>query len=115
MLDKLKTDLKQFVEEREWEQFHTAKNLAIDLSIEASEVLEHFVWHNDDKHLDDSNKMEAFKEEIGDVLNSLLLLAMKFDIDVIDCAFDKLEKTKKKYPIHLCRGNAKKHTELTPK
>lgn len=103
-MEDLKQKLKDFVSERDWEKFHSTKNLVIQLSVEASELLEHFIWTSDETHRDDREKMEQIKEEVGDVLNCLILVAEKLDLDLIDCGLEKLEKTKKKYPVEHSKG-----------
>lgn len=102
-----------FRDEREWSQFHTPKNLAISLSLEASEVLEHFQWKTDEeiqRYLI-SNK-EEIADELGDVLNYLLLLANRADIDIVQAAESKLKKNVIKYPVDKAKGNAKKYNQL---
>lgn len=101
-----------FRDERDWSQFHTPKNLAISLSLEASEVLEHFQWKTD-KEIKDyliSNK-EEIADELGDVLNYLLLLANRADIDIVQATENKIKKNEEKYPIEKVKGSSKKYTE----
>ena len=102
--------IKKFVEERQWEQFHDPKNLAISLNLEASEVLELFQWtKNNDINND---KLNELKDEIADVYYWLLLLADHFDIN-LDEAFDsKILKNIKKYLIDKSKGVSDKYTDL---
>ena len=112
MLDKLKETIHRFVKERDWDQFHSPKNLAINLSIEASELLEHFTWLDSADIIKNADTMREIREEIGDVMISLMLIADKLGIDLIDATFNKIEVTAKKYPIELCKGNSAKYYKL---
>jgi dCTP diphosphatase len=111
-MDSLIDQVKLFVKERDWDQFHSPKNLAIGLSIEASELLEIFLWLSEEESKKlPKNKINDLKEEIGDILIYLINLADKFNLDPIECARNKIEVNKKKYPIEIVRGSAKKYTE----
>ena len=111
-MDSLTNQVRLFVKERDWDQFHSPKNLAIGLSIEASELLEIFLWLSEEESKElPKNKIDNLKEEIGDILIYLINLADKFDLDPIECARNKIEVNKKKYPIDLAIGSAKKYTE----
>jgi len=109
----LREALRQFAAEREWEQFHTPKNLAIALSIEASELLEHFLWAADDDsgHLT-PEKHQKIGDEAADVLLYLVRLADKLGIDLLEAAKSKMERNAEKYPVSKARGSSKKYTEL---
>jgi NTP pyrophosphatase (non-canonical NTP hydrolase) len=109
----LQTALRSFAQEREWEQFHSPKNLAAALSVEASELLEHFQWLTEEqsRSLADT-KRNAIAEEIADVLLYLLRLADKLDIDPIDAARKKLAINAIKYPVDLAKGTSKKYSEF---
>lgn len=109
MSPNLKKILK-FRDERDWQQFHEPKNLAISLSLESSEVLELFQWSKDNKL--PSSKVEELKDEIGDVYYWLLLLAHEFDIDLEEALTDKMEKSAKKYPVEKSKGKSTKYTKL---
>ena len=111
-LDDLKHKIKSFICERDWEQFHAPKNLAVALSVEASELLEIFQWKENDEELTEKEQ-QALSHEIGDVLIYLLELADKFDIDPLQAAHHKLERNKKKYPADQVRGKAEKYTDYT--
>lgn len=108
MLEKLERQLKKFVEERDWDQFHSAKNLSTQLTVEAAELLEHFIWNDNLDQID----LEEVKHEIGDVFNCLVLLAMKCNVDLFECAFQKLDINIQKYPSHLAKGKAIKYHKL---
>lgn len=112
-LQSLQTALRDFARDRDWEQFHTPKNLATALAVEAAELLEHFQWLTDkqSRTLDDA-KRNAVGEEIADVLLYLLQLADKLDIDPIQAAKRKLRLNGEKYPVDRARGRSDKYTEL---
>lgn len=96
-----------FRDERDWEQFHNSKDLALALSIEASELLELFLW----KENEDFDK-EKLEEELADVLSYGLLLAQKHNLDVVNIINKKILKNSKKYPISKAKGTSKKYNEL---
>ena len=112
-LQALQKALREFARERDWEQFHTPKNLATALSVEAAELLEHFQWLTDEQSrtLDDA-KRSAVGEELADVLLYLLQLADKLDIDPLQAAERKLRLNADKYPADRARGRSDKYTEL---
>lgn len=104
--------LRLFVAARDWQQFHSPRNLAAGLSIEAAEVLELFLWLSDaDSQRLDETKLLRLKEEIGDVQLYLLNLADQFGLDPLECALEKLKENEQKYPADLVRGSAKKYDE----
>ncbi|MFP4049172.1 MAG: nucleotide pyrophosphohydrolase, partial [Desulfovermiculus sp.] len=100
----------KFRDDRDWAQFQTAKNLAISISLEAAELLEHFQWTTEDQDIP-QDKREALGEELADILIYLLLFANKLDIDPVQAARDKIEKNAKKYPADLVRGKSDKYTK----
>lgn len=109
----LREALREFAAEREWDQFHSPKNLAIALSVEASELLEHFQWMNEaDSSSLTFEQRGRIAEELADVLLYLVRLADKLDVDLSDAARRKLELNAKKYPVAQARGNSKKYTEF---
>lgn len=97
----------RFRDERDWEQFHNPKDLAVAINIEASELLEQFLW----KKSDEANK-EKVKEELADILAFCLLLAHKYGLDVKKIVLDKIRSNAEKYPIEKAKGTAKKYNEL---
>lgn len=111
MLKDLLEKMHAFYEEREWTQFHSPKNLVMDLSCEVSEIAEHFRWltEEDSYHLDAQTEDEV-RDEIGDAMLCLMRLASKLEIDPVQAAFDKLEKIGKKYPVEKCKGRCDKYT-----
>lgn len=105
----------RFRDARDWSQFHTPKNLAAAIAIEAAELQERFLWKTDkeiERDLKDDGKREAIVEEIADVFLFALLLADRLEIDVGKAIADKLATNEQKYPVALARGNARKYTEL---
>lgn len=100
----------EFRDERNWEQFHDSKNLALALSIEAAELNELFLWKKEHE-LNEVN-YEKLKEELADVLAYAFLLAEKHELDVFDIVLDKVKKNAVKYPVEKAKGTAKKYTEL---
>ena len=112
-LIKLRDELRQFAADRDWEQFHTPKNLAIALSVEAAELLEHFQWLTaEESQRLSADKSSAIRLEMADVLLYLVRLADRLGIDLAASAFDKIAINAKKYPVSLSKGSSKKYTEL---
>ncbi|KST97185.1 nucleotide pyrophosphohydrolase [Lactococcus lactis] len=103
-------NINKFRDERNWRQFHNEKDLAISISIEASELLELFQWKSSEETV--SNKLPQLKEELADVLIYSLMLADNLDLDVEKIIQDKLNLNAKKYPISKSYGSNKKYTEL---
>jgi NTP pyrophosphatase (non-canonical NTP hydrolase) len=103
----LQKALIDFRDERDWEQFHNPKDLALALSIEAAELNELFLW----KRPEDANQ-DKIKEELADVLAYALLLANTYDLDISQIVLDKIKKNAEKYPVDLAKGTAKKYDEL---
>lgn len=99
--------IKQFRDERDWQQFHDAKNLAISLNIESAELLQTFLW----KDAAEAN-LEKVKEELADVFYSAFLLADTYQLNVKQIVFDKLEKNAAKYPVAKSRGSNRKWDNL---
>ena len=106
-IDEIIDALKKFRNDRDWEQFHNPKDLAIALSIEANELLELFLW----KKAEDAKK-EKVKEELADIFSFAFLLAEKYQFDIKEIVFDKIEKNGQKYPVDKSKGTAKKYNEL---
>ena len=103
----------KFRDDRDWKQFHNPKDLAISLSIEASELLECFQWKNTDEvnNLINSNLKEKIEEEIADIGNYLLLLCNELGVDFLDAIDKKIDKNSEKYPIEKCKGKSNKYNE----
>ena len=102
--------LAQFREKRNWSQFHNPKDLAISVSLEASELLENFQWSGTD--LVAENKKEAISEELADVMIYCMYLADSLDINLEDAINAKIDKNEKKYPVDKSFGTSRKYTEL---
>lgn len=102
-----------FRDARDWKQFHNPKDLAISLSLEASEVLEHFQWKNP-KEIEEYIKTDKadISEELSDVLYWVLLMSHDLGIDILDASFKKLAKNEAKYPIEKAKGSNKKYNQL---
>jgi dCTP diphosphatase len=110
-LEDLRSAISAFIQERDWEQFHSPKNLAMALSVEVAEIVEHFQWltEEDSKNLP-PEKLAEVREEIGDVMIYLTELADKLGIDPIEAAKAKMAINGQKYPAELVKGKASKYT-----
>jgi NTP pyrophosphatase (non-canonical NTP hydrolase) len=106
-IKKLTEQVLAFTRDRDWDQFHNPKDLAIALSIEASELLEAFLWKKPEEAI-----VEKIKEELADVINYTLLLADKCKLDVYEIVTEKLRVNGVKYPVDKSKGSAKKYSEL---
>lgn len=112
-IQELQVALRRFAEDRDWGQFHSPKNLAAALSVEAAEVLEHFQWLTDEQSRNLSpEKKDQVSQEIADVLLYLIQLADKLQIDPIAAAKKKLALNAEKYPVERARGTSRKYTDL---
>jgi len=112
-LTDLTAKLRTFASERDWDQFHSPKNLVMALSVEVSELLEHFQWLTEEQSSAlPPKKLQQVREEIGDVLIYLTRLADKLGVDMLEEAAKKIEVNRVKYPADKVRGSAKKYTEL---
>ena len=99
--------LTEFRDERDWDQFHNPKDLALAISIESGELLEQFLW----KDFDQADK-EKVKEELADIFAYSFLLANKYGFDVEEIVLDKIKQNAEKYPVNKAKGTAKKYDEL---
>ncbi len=106
-IDEILMQLLRFRNERDWEQFHNPKDLALAISIEAAELLELFLWKKGDQA--DVNKV---KEELADIFSFAFLLAEKYGFDVREIVLDKIKTNGEKYPIDKSKGTSKKYNEL---
>ncbi|MFH1214927.1 MAG: nucleotide pyrophosphohydrolase [Pseudomonadota bacterium] len=108
--------VKNFREERNWEQFHSPKNLSMALMVECAELAEHFQWLSQEESRNlSAEKRNAVEEEIGDVLIYLLNLAEKLDIDPLEAAWKKLAKNRIKYPVDKAYGKSLKYDKYESK
>ena len=111
-IDQIKHQLREFAEARDWDQFHSPKNLASAISVEAAELLEIFQWLTEESSRTlDVNTRQKVEQEIADVFLYLIRLADKLDIDVMAAATRKINLNGAKYPVQLSKGNAKNYTE----
>lgn len=111
-LDELRDRLREFVRERDWEQFHSPKNLAMAMIVEAAELVEHFQWLTEDESNDISpEKREEVAHEIADTFIYLLRMADVLNIDLIEAAQAKMTLNAQKYPADKVRGSNAKYTE----
>ncbi|HWJ06415.1 MAG TPA: nucleotide pyrophosphohydrolase [Steroidobacteraceae bacterium] len=112
-LDMLRDALRRFAAERDWDQFHSPKNLSMALSVESAELMEHFQWLTgaESKRLP-PEKREQVRLEMADVLLYLVRLADKLDVDLVAAAQEKLALNARKYPVDKARGSSKKYSEL---
>lgn len=104
-MDKVKEEILRFNEERDWDQFHSPENLAKSIVIEAGELLECFQWSND------FNKEDACSE-LADIMNYCILLADKLNVSIEEIILNKLEISKKKYPVKKSKGKSTKYNKL---
>lgn len=106
-IDKITNDLIKFRDDRDWDQFHNSKDLAVALSIEAAELLELFLW----KSADEAD-IEKVKDELADILSFALLIANKYKLNVTEIVKQKISKNEIKYPVQKSKGNNKKYSDL---
>lgn len=106
-LEELRQTIVKFTQERDWDQFHNGKDLALALSIEAAELNEAFLW-KDASEVD----VEKVKEELADIVNYSILIADKYGLDIKQIVLDKIKRNAEKYPVEKAYGNAKKYNEL---
>lgn len=112
-LTAIQTQLEAFAKARDWDQYHSPKNIAMALSVEAAELVEIFQWKTEAESaaLNEQDRLAA-SHEIADVLLYLLTISRVLDIDILQAAQDKLDLNAQKYPVHKSKGNAKKYDQL---
>ena len=106
-IEAILAELRKFNQERDWDQFHNGKDLAIGLSVEASELLEGFLWKKPE-----DVPIDKIREELADVLNYAFQMADKYDLDIKQIMLDKIQRNARKYPVEKAKGSAKKYDEL---
>lgn len=112
-LDEIQKRLDTFVTERDWDRFHSPKNLVMGLCGEAGELVEHFRWLSEEQSGDlGGGERDEVRRELADVQIYLLLLARKLEIDLLAATADKIEENAEKYPVDKSRGRALKYTDL---
>jgi len=111
-ISKIQNQLKKFAIDRDWEQFHTPKNLAMALSVEASELVEIFQWLNvEESNSPDQRQTEEINSEVADIAMYLLRFCSVLGIDLEKAIERKLERNAEKYPVNLSKGNAQKYNQ----
>ncbi|MBY0415631.1 MAG: nucleotide pyrophosphohydrolase [Bdellovibrionales bacterium] len=108
-------ELKVFADERDWDQFHSVKNLSMALNVEASELLEIFQWLTEEQSNNAKNDQKLKRkasEEVADIFIYLMRVVSKLEINLDEAIQSKLKKNAEKYPVNLAKGNAKKYNEL---
>ena len=106
-IEQITEALRLFNQERDWDQFHNGKDLAIGLSIEASELLECFLWKKPE-----DVPIDKIQEELADVLNYAFQMADKYNLNIKEIMLDKIRRNAQKYPVEKAKGSAKKYNEL---
>ena len=109
-MDNLEKKINAFRDERDWRQFHNEKDLAISISLEASELLELFQWNSSEETI--KTKRGEIEDELADVMIYSMMLASNLDLDVEEIILNKLEKNIEKYPVEKSKGNKEKYTEF---
>ena len=111
-ITKIQNQLQKFASERDWEQFHTPKNLAMALSVEAAELVEIFQWLNpEESKFPDKRQLELINSEVADIAMYLLRFCDLLDVNLERAIEEKLVKNAQKYPVTLSKGNAKKYNQ----
>jgi NTP pyrophosphatase (non-canonical NTP hydrolase) len=111
-IETLTQKIDAFADERDWNMFHSPKNLAISVAVESSELLEEFQWLTEEESRNlPADRISAVKDEIADVFINLLRLSSLLNIDLIDTAFIKIDKNALKYPVEKAKGNALKYNQ----
>ncbi len=111
LFNQLHDAMEQFATERDWDQFHSPKNLAMALTVEAAELQECFQWLTEAQSAElDEKQLSAVRDEIADVQLYLIRLAGKLNVDIESACLVKMEKNAKKYPVELAKGSAEKYT-----
>ena len=111
-LQQLAEQLRRFAAERDWEQFHSPKNLAMALSVEIAEIVEHFQWQTQQQSRElDAAKREEVEQELADALIYLVRLADQLGVDLLEAAERKLALNEAKYPAERVRGSPRKYSE----
>jgi NTP pyrophosphatase (non-canonical NTP hydrolase) len=111
-LEEIKTRLGEFAAERDWDQFHSPKNLAMALIVEAAELVEHFQWLKEKESASlPPDKLSEVEQELADIQIYLIRMADKLDVDLMQAVASKIELNERKYPADKARGSSMKYTE----
>jgi len=111
--EEIKSKIKKFVRERDWEQYHSPKNLSMSIAIEAAELMEHFQWltiEESKKLLKNNKKRSEIEDELADITIFILDFCNLFNINIEKSILGKLKKSAKRYPAHIVKGKAHKYT-----
>lgn len=114
-LVKINSEIENFITERDWDQFHSVKNLAMALSVESAELLEIFQWMTENQSNDvktDSKTYAKLQDEVADVFVYLMRIVSKTEIDLETVVLNKIKKNAEKYPVDKSKGNSKKYSDL---
>lgn len=114
-IERLKEKIEKFSQERDWDKFHSVKNLSMALSVESAELLEIFQWLSEEQsnQIKDTPQLKSkVEDEVADIFVYLLRIISKTNIDLEKAVLNKLQKNTEKYPIILSKGNAKKYNEF---
>ena len=114
-IEKINIEVSKFIEDRDWDQFHSIKNLSMALSVETSELVEIFQWlkESESNEVAENPKLKAkVEEEISDIFIYLTRIAIKSGIDIEQAVLSKIKKNSEKYPVEKAKGSAKKYNEL---
>ncbi len=117
-LEQIREEIKEFIKERDWEQFHSPKNISMSIAIEAAELMEHFQWLTEEqskKLLKDKQKRRAIEDELADIAIFILDFCNLCNIDLEEIIEMKLKKTAEKYPAEIVKGKAHKYTHYHKK
>ena len=106
-IETVQAALRKFDQERDWDQFHNGKDLAIGIATEAAELLEAFLW----KRAEDAS-IDKIREELADVLNYAFQMADRYNLDIREIMLEKIRKNAEKYPVEKAKGSAKKYNEI---
>lgn len=111
-LESIKLKLRRFAEDRDWDQFHSPKNLSMALIAEAAELVEHFQWLTEEQSRNlKEEKLKRVEEELADIQIYLIRIADKLNIDLLNATSNKIEINEQKYPSEMVKGSSKKYTE----
>ena len=113
-IDEIQKRLDKFAKDRDWEQFHNPKNLAMALSVEVAELVEIFQWSNSGglDEIKDEKIRKKIEEEIADIFIYLIKISGKLNLDLMKIIYEKIEKNEQKYPVGKSRGSSKKYSDL---
>lgn len=111
-LKALDNKIKAFAKERDWDQFHSPKNLSMALIGEAAELIEEFQWLTEEQSRNlDPEKLSKVKDELGDIFIYLMRISGVLGVDILEAANEKFKKNERKYPVDKCKGSSRKYTE----